>query len=108
VETWSLTLRDERKLKVSVNRVLRSIFGPERDEVTGSWRNLHNGELHNLYSSPNIIRMIKSRRMRWTWHVARIGETINTYRVLVRKPEGKRPLGRPRGRWENNSKMELI
>jgi hypothetical protein len=81
------------------NRVLRRIFGPKRDDVTGDWRKLHNEELHNLYSSPNIIRMIKSRRMRWVWHVARIGATRNAYRILVRKPEGKRPLGRLRRRW---------
>jgi hypothetical protein len=77
------------------NRVLRSKFGPKRDEVTGDWRKLHNEELHKLYSSPNIIRMIKSRRMIWAGHVARMGETRNAYRVLVGKPEGKRPLGRP-------------
>jgi hypothetical protein len=73
--------------------VLRRIFGLRRDEVKGDWRKLHNEELHNLYSSPNIIRMIKSRKMRWTGHVARMGETRNAYRILVGKPEGKRPLG---------------
>jgi hypothetical protein len=78
------------------NRVLRRIFGSKRDEVTGEWRKLHNGELHNLYSSPDIIRQIKSRRMRWTGHVACMGEGRNVYRVLVGKPEGKRPLERPR------------
>jgi hypothetical protein len=72
-ETWSLTLREEHRLKVFGNRVLRRIFGPKRDEVTRGWRKLHNEELHNLYSSPSIIRMIKSRRMRWAWHVARMG-----------------------------------
>jgi hypothetical protein len=82
------------------NRVLRRIFGPKRDEVTGEWRKLHNEELHILYSSPNIITQIKSRRMRWAGHVARIGEERNVYRVLMRKPEGKRPLGRPRHRWD--------
>jgi hypothetical protein len=87
---------------VSENRVLRSIFGPKRDEVTGEWRKLHNEELRDLYSSPNIIRMIKSRRMRLARHVARIEEKRNAYRLLVRKPEGKRPLGRPRRRWMNN------
>jgi hypothetical protein len=78
--------------------VLRRIFGPKRDEVTGWWRKLHNEELHDLYSSPStsIIRIIKSRRMRWAGHVARMGEKIITYRLLVGKPEGKRPLGRPR------------
>jgi hypothetical protein len=78
------------------NRVLRRIFGPKGDEVTGEWRNLDNGELHNLYSSPDIIRQIKSRKMRWAGHVAHMGEGKNVYRVLVEKPEGKRPLERPR------------
>jgi hypothetical protein len=79
--------------------VLRRIFGPKRDEVTGKWRKLHNKELRDLYSSPSIIRILKSRRMRWVGHVARMGEMRNTYRLLVGKPEGKRPLGRPRHRW---------
>jgi hypothetical protein len=86
------------------NRVLRRIFGPKRDEVTGDWRKLHNEELHNLYSSPN--RMIKSR-MRWAGHVARMGETRNAYRILVGNPEGKRPLERPRYRWVDNIKIDL-
>jgi hypothetical protein len=106
-ETWSLTLREEHRLKVFENRVLRSIFGPKRDEVTGDWRKLHNEDLHNLYSSPSIIKMIKSRRMRWAGRVARMGDKRNAYRILVRKPEGKRPQGRPRRRWVNNSKMDL-
>jgi hypothetical protein len=89
------------------NRVLRRIFGPKRDEVTGDWRKLHNEELHNLYSSPNIIRMIKSRMMKWAGHVERMGETRNAYRILVGKPEGKRPLGRPRRRWVDNIKINL-
>jgi hypothetical protein len=89
------------------NRVLRRIFGPNSDEVTGEWRRLHNGELHNLYSSPDIIRQIKSRRMRWAGHVACIGEGRNVYRVLVGKPEGKRPLERPRRKWEDGIKMNL-
>jgi hypothetical protein len=89
------------------NRVLRRIFGPKRDEVTRGWRKLHNEELHNLYSSPSIIRVIKSRRMRWAGHVARMGERRNAYRILVVKPEGKRPLGRPRRRWVDNIKMDL-
>jgi hypothetical protein len=76
-------------------------------EVTGEWRKLHNEELHNLYSSPNIIRTIKSRRMRWARHVARMGEKRNAYRILVGKPEGRRPLGRPRRRWVDNIKMDL-
>jgi hypothetical protein len=87
--------------------VLRRIFGPTRDEVTGEWRKLHNGEIHNLYSSPDIIRQMKSRRMRWAGHVARMGEGRNLYRVFVEKPEGKRPLGRPRRRWEDGIKMDL-
>ena len=97
-EAWSLTLREERKLRVFENMVLRRIFGPRRDEVTGEWRRLHKKELNDLYSSPNIVRVIKSRRMRWAGHVARLGEERGLYRVLVRKPEGKRPLGRPRRR----------
>jgi hypothetical protein len=80
------------------NRVLRKIYGPKRDEVTGAWRNMHNEELHGLYSSPSIIRIIKSRRMRCAGHVARMGEKRNAYRLLVGKPEGKKPLGRPRCR----------
>jgi hypothetical protein len=87
--------------------MVRRIFGPKRDEVTGEWRKLHNEELHNLYSSPNIIRMIKSRRMRWAGHVARMGEKRNAYRILVGKQEGKRHLGRPRRRWVDNIKIDL-
>jgi hypothetical protein len=87
--------------------VLRKLFGPKRDEVTGHWRKLHNGELHNLYSSPDIIRQIKSRIMRWAGHVACMGKGKNMYRVLVGKPEGKRPLVRPRHRWEDGLKMDL-
>jgi len=97
-ETWSLTLREERKLRVFENRVLRRIFGPMRDEVTGEWRRLHNEELNDLYSSPNTVRVIKSRRMRWAGHVARMDEERGLYRVLMGKPEGRRPLGRPRRR----------
>jgi hypothetical protein len=97
-ETWSLTLREEHKLRVFEKRVLRGIFGPKREE-DGSSRILHNDELYNLYSSPNIVRVIKSRRIRWTGHVARMGEGRGVYRVLVGKPEGKRSMGRPRGRW---------
>jgi hypothetical protein len=94
-ETWSLTLREEHGLRVFKNRVLRRIFGPKMDE-DGSWRKLHNNELHSLYSSPNIVREIKSRRMRWVGHVARMREGSGVYRVLVGRPEGKRPLGRPK------------
>jgi hypothetical protein len=93
-------------VRVFENRVLR-IFGPKRDEVTGDWRKLHNEELHNLYSSPSIIRVIKSRRMKWAGHVTRMGEKRNACRILVGKPEGKRPLGRPRLRWVNNIKMDF-
>jgi hypothetical protein len=87
--------------------VLRGIFGPKRDKVIGEWRKLHNEEMNNLYSSPNIVRMMKSRRMRWAGHVALMGERGAVYRVLVRKPEEKRPLGRPRLRWEDNIMMDL-
>jgi hypothetical protein len=87
--------------------VLRRIFGPKRDDVTGDWRKLHNEEVHNLYSSPNMNRMIKLRRMRWAGHVARMGEMRNAYRIWVGKPEGKRLLGRPRRRWVDNIKMDL-
>jgi hypothetical protein len=89
------------------NRVLRRIFGHKRDEVTGQWRKLHNEELHNLYSSPDIIRQVKSRRMRWAGHVERMGEERKVYKVLVGKPEGKRPLGRPRRRWEDGIRIDL-
>jgi hypothetical protein len=106
-ETWYVILREEHRLRVFENRVLRGIFGPKRDEVTGEWRKLHSGELHNLHSSLDIIRQIKSSRMRWEGHVARMGEVRNVYRVLVGKPEGKRPLGRPRRRWDVGTKMDL-
>ena len=105
-ETWSLTLRTERRLRVFENRAFRKIFGPNKDEVTGEWRTLHK-KLHDLYSSPNTVRVIKSRRMRWTGHVARMREGRRVYRVFVGKPEGKRPLGRPKRRWEDNIKMHL-
>jgi hypothetical protein len=97
----------EHTLRVFENRVLRRIFGPKRDEVTGEWRKLHNEELHIMYYSPNIIRQITSRRMRWAGHVARMGEERNMYRVLMGKPKGKRPLGRPRRRWEDGIRMDL-
>ena len=89
------------------NRVLRRVFGPKRDEVTGEWRKLHNEELRDLYFLPNIVQVVKSRRMRWAGHVACMGEGRGVHRVLVGNPEGKRPLGRPRRRWENNIKMDL-
>jgi hypothetical protein len=89
------------------NRVLRRIFGPKRDEVTGEWRKLHNKELHDLYTSPSIIRIIKSRRLTWAGNVARMGEMRNAYRLLLGKPEGKMPLERPRRRWVDNIKMDL-
>jgi hypothetical protein len=101
-ETWSLRLREEHTLRVFENRVLRRIFGPMRDEVTEEWRKLQNEELHNLYSSPDIIRQIKSRKIRWAGHVACMGEGRNVYTVLVAKPEGKRPTERPRHRWDQN------
>ena len=100
-------MRKERRLRAFENGVLRRIFGPKRDEVTGEWRKLHNEVLKGLYSSPNIVRVIKSRRMRWAGHVARMGEGRGVYRVLVGKPEGKRPLGRPRRRWDDNIRMDL-
>ena len=105
-ETWSPTLREERGLRV-FERVLLRIFGPKRDEVTREWRQLHNEELNDLYSSPNIVRVINSRRMRWAGNEACMGERRGIYRILVRKPEGKRPPGTPRCRWEDNIKMDL-
>jgi hypothetical protein len=106
-ETWSLTLREERRLRVFENRVLRRVFGPKRDEVTGEWRKLRKEELRDLYSLPNIVRVVKSRRMKWAGHVVRMGEERGVHRVLVEKPEGKRPLERPRRRREDNIKMDL-
>ena len=106
-ETWSLTLREERRRKVFENRVLRRVFGPKRDEVTWEWWKLHNEELNDLYSLPIIVRVVKSRRMRWAGHVARMVEARGVNRVLVGKPEGKRPLGKPRRRWDDNIKMDL-
>jgi hypothetical protein len=106
-ETWPLTLREERRLRVFENRVLRRVFGPKRNEVTGEWRKLHNEELNDLYPLPNIMRVVNSRRMRWAGHVVRMGEDRAVHRVLVGKPEGKRILGRPRRRWEDNIKMDL-
>jgi hypothetical protein len=105
-KTWSLILREEHRLRVFEKRMLRRIFGPKREEDR-SWRKLHNDELHSLYSSPNIVKVIKSWRMRWAGHVAHMGEGRGVYRVLVRRPEGKRPLGRPRHKWEDNIKFNL-
>jgi len=102
-----LTLREERKLRVFENMVLRRIFGPRRNEVTGDCRRLHHEELNDSYCSPNIVRMIKWRRMKWAGHVARMGEEREVYRVLVGKPEGRRPLGRPRHRWVDNIRVNL-
>jgi hypothetical protein len=103
-ETWSLASREEHGLRVFEDRVLR-IFGPKREE-DGLCRKLHNDELHSLYSSPNIVRVIKSRRMRWAGHVARMGEGRCVCKFLLGRPEGKRPLGRPRRRREDNIKMD--
>jgi hypothetical protein len=102
-ETWSLILREEHRLRVVENRVLRRIFGPKGDEVTAGWTKLHNKELRDLYSSPSIIRMFKSRRVRWAGHVTRVGENRNMYKLLVGKSEGKRPGQR----WVDNNKMDL-
>jgi len=101
-----MTMREERRLRLFENRVLR-VFGSRRDEVTGEWRKLHNEELWDLYSLPNIVRVVKSRRMRWAGHVARMGEGRGVHRVLVGEPVGKIPLGRPRRRWKDNIKMDL-
>jgi hypothetical protein len=100
-------LWEERRLRVFGNRVLRGIFGPKKNEVRGEWRKRHNEELNDLHSSPTIVRVIKSIRMRWAGHLARMAEGTGVYRALVGKPEGKRPLGRPRGRWEDNIKADL-
>jgi len=106
-ETWSLTIREERRLRVLEYMVLRRLFGPRRDEVTGECRKRHNEELNDLYSSPNNVQVTKSRRMGWEGHVARQEEGRGVYRVLVGKPDGRRPLGRSRCRWECNIKMGL-
>jgi hypothetical protein len=98
---------EERRLRVFENMALRRVLGPKSDGVTGEWRKLHNEELNDLYSLPNIVRVVKSRRMRWAGHVARMSEDRGVHRVMVGKPEGKRALGRPRRRWEDNIKMDL-
>jgi len=105
-ETWSLTLREECRLMVFENRILRRIFGPKRDE-NGEWRRLHNEELHSLYRSSNIIVVIKSRRLGFAGHVARIGEGRSAFEILTGKPTGKRSSGWPRRRWEDNIGMDL-
>jgi len=106
-ETWSLKLREDHRLRVFVKRVLRRLFGPKRDGVTRGWRKLHNEVLNVLCSAPNIAWVIKSRKIRWANHVACMRERRSVYRVLVVKPEGKRPIGSPRCRWEDNIKMDL-
>ena len=104
-ESWSLTLREECRLRVFKKRVLRRIFWSTGDEVTREWRRLHNEELYALYSSPTFIRVTKSRRLRWTIHVARVGDSRGAYIILVGKFERMRPLGKTRRRWEENIKM---
>jgi hypothetical protein len=106
-KTWSLTLREEYRLRVFENRVLRRAFGLKRGAITGEWRKLHNEELRDLYSLPNIVLVVKSRIMRWPGHVVHMGEGRGVHRVLVGKPEGNRPLGIPRCRWEDNINMDL-
>ena len=106
-ETWSFTLREEHRLRLFENKILRKIFGAKKDEIIGEWRKLENAELHALYSWPNTIRNLKSRRLRWAGHVARMDQSRNAYRVLLGKLEGKGPLGRPRRRREDNIKMDL-
>jgi hypothetical protein len=105
---FALEYAIRNRLRVFENKGLWRIFGPTRDEVTGGWRKLHNEELHDLYSLPSIIRIFKSRRMRWAGHVARMGEKRNAYRLLVVMPEGKRPLGRPSRRWVDNINTDLL
>ena len=100
-------MKEELRLRVFENKVLRNIFGAKKDEITGEWRKLHNAELHALYSSPNIIRSLKSRPLRWVGHVVRMEQSRNAYRVLVEKSEGNRPLGRPRRKWEDNIRMDF-
>jgi hypothetical protein len=107
-EDWSLTLREDHRLRAFENRVLRRISGPKMDEVTGEWRKLHKEELRNLYLSPSIIRTMKFRRMMWAGHVARMREKMNVYKLLVRKPEGKRLLERPRLRRVFNIKIHIV
>jgi hypothetical protein len=105
-DTWSLTFKEEQRLRIFKNKVLRRVFGSKRNEITGEWRILHYGELYALYSTPNI-QVIKSKRLKYTGHTAYIGESRGAHRVLVGKPEGGRPLGRPMHRWEDTIKMNL-
>jgi hypothetical protein len=105
-ETWSLMLREERRLRVFETRILRRIFRPKRDD-NGEWRRLHNDKLHSLYRSSNIVNLIKSRRLRWASHIARMEEGRRTFKILTGTTAGKRPLGRPRRRWEDNIRMNL-
>jgi hypothetical protein len=107
VKLGSLIIRKQDRLGLFENRVLRRIFGPKREKVVGGWRRLHNEELHNLYTSPNIVNTITSRSMRWAGHVACTGKMKNTYKILAGKPERKRPLGRPQRRWEDNIRMDV-
>jgi hypothetical protein len=106
-DIWSVTLREGQRLRLFENRVLRTIFGPKREEVAGSWRRLHNVEFHNLHASPNVIRVIKWRRMKWAGYVARTEETRSAYKILVGTSEERRPLGRPRRTWEDNIRIDL-
>ena len=103
-ETWSLTLREGSRLRVFENRILRRIFGPKRDE-NGEWRRLHDEELHTLYRSSNMIRVIKSTRLRWACHIARMEEGKTAFKILTGKPTGNRPLGRPRRAWEDKIRI---
>ena len=105
-ETWSLTLREESRLRGFENRILRRIFGPKRD-VDGEWRRLHNEDRHSLYRSPNMVRAIKSRRLRWASHIARMKEGRSTFKILTYSPTGKRPLGRFRHGWKGNIRIDL-
>ena len=105
--TWTLTLREEKRLQVFESKVLRKIYGSKRDDETGEWRRLHNGELHELYGKPDVMRIVKSRRLQWAGHVTRMGNEKGAWKLLVGKPVGKRPVGRPRMRWENNINHDL-
>jgi len=106
-ESWSTTLADEHKLRVFENKILRKIYGPKRDEMTGEWRRLHNDELYGLYDSPNVVKIMKSRRLRWADHVSRMEKKGRLYSILVGRPDGRRPLGRPRRRLEDNIRRDL-